>query len=359
MPFTITKHQDLPDSEYQVEGELHKETIAGFREKAIRELGSSVKIDGFRPGHIPEKVIVDRFGELAVTEEAGRMALEHHYPDIIEKAISKSKIKPLGSPAVTVTKVAPGEAFGFSIKTALMPEVKIKDTKKIAKKVLSEKAEVTVTDKDIDDAITDLQKQVAHTEYHKTHPEDHGHDHAGAGEDLPLPEVNDEFIKKFGPFENVEAFKEKVREGVTADKARKEKEKLRLKMMDELIAVAEVKMPKMLVDSELSRMFHEMSANIQQMGLTIESYLKHIGKDIDAMKKEWLPDAEKRAKTQLILSQIALDEKITVSEEEIKKEVEQIMQHYKDIDKTRAEMYVENVLLNEKVWQWLEGVMLA
>jgi FKBP-type peptidyl-prolyl cis-trans isomerase (trigger factor) len=91
--------------------------------------------------------------------------------------------------------------------------------------------------------------------------------------------------------------------------------------MDELIANAEVKMPKMLIDSELSRMVHEMSANIQQMGLTIESYLKHIGKDIEALKKEWLPDAEKRAKTQLILNQVALEEKITASEEEIAKEV--------------------------------------
>jgi hydrogenase maturation factor HypE len=43
-----------------------------------------------------------------------------------------------------------------------------------------------------------------------------------------------------------------------------------------------------------------------------------------------------------------------VSEEDIKKEVEQIMQVYKDADRTRAEIYVETVLLNEKVWAWLE-----
>ena len=124
--------------------------------------------------------------------------------------------------------------------------------------------------------------------------------------------------------------------------------------MDTLIEDSEITMPKMLVESELSRMVHELGANISQMGLNVETYLKHIGKTIDELKTEWIPDAEKRAKTQLILNQIALDEKITVSEDDIKKEVEQIMQVYKDADRTRAEIYVETVLLNEKVWAWLE-----
>ncbi|HEY1037491.1 MAG TPA: trigger factor [Candidatus Paceibacterota bacterium] len=350
MSFTITKHGPLDDNEYEIEGEIHADIVKQFREKAVKDLGMATKVDGFRPGHVPEKIVVDRFGEVAVTEEAGRLALESNYGEILGKAIDKAKIRPLGSPAVTITKVAPGEAFGFKIKTALMPEVKIKDYAKVAKKVMADKTEVRVTDKEVDEAIVDLQKQVAHSDYHANNPDDHGHDHS----DLPLPEVNEEFIKKFGPFETIEAFREKVFEGVSVEKTRKEKEKKRLMIIEELIKTAEIKMPKMLVDSELSRMLSELSANISQMGLDLETYLKHVGKGIEELKKEWLPDAEKRAKTQLIMNQIALDEKITVSEEEINKEVEQIMQHYKDADKTRAQIYVETILLNEKVWAWLE-----
>lgn len=350
MSFKITKQATLPDSEYEIEGEIHADVVKEFRDKAVKELSLETRVAGFRPGHAPEKFVVERFGEVAITEEAGRMALEKHYGEIVKKAIDDKKIKVLGSPAVTITKVAPGEAFGFKIKTALMPEVKVKGYKATAKKVMSEKAEVKVTDKEIDDAIVDLQKQVAHTDHHKNNPDDHGHDHG----DLALPEVNEEFIKKFGPFETVEAFKGKVKEGITVEKNRKEKDKKRLSLMDTLIEDSEITMPKMLVESELSRMVHELGANISQMGLNVEIYLKHIGKTIDELKKEWVPDAEKRAKTQLILNQIALDEKITVSEDDIKKEVEQIMQVYKDADKTRAEIYVETVLINEKVWAWLE-----
>lgn len=350
MPFKIIKQATLPDSEYEIEGEIHANVVKEFRDKAVKELSLETRVAGFRPGHAPEKFVVERFGEVAITEEAGRMALEKHYGEIVKKAIDDKKIKVLGSPAVTITKVAPGEAFGFKIKTALMPEVKVKGYKATAKKVMSEKAEVKVTDKEIDDAIVDLQKQVAHTDHHKNNPDDHGHDHG----DLALPEVNEEFIKKFGPFETVETFKGKVKEGITVEKNRKEKDKKRLSLMDTLIEDSEITMPKMLVESELSRMVHELGANISQMGLNVETYLKHIGKTIDELKKEWVPDAEKRAKTQLILNQIALDEKITVSEDDIKKEVEQIMQVYKDADKTRAEIYVETVLINEKVWAWLE-----
>lgn len=355
MSFKITKHGALPDNEYEIEGEINADIVKGFRAEAIKELGMQIKVDGFRPGHIPEKIIVDRFGEAALTEEAGRMALEKHYGEIVDSAVDKAKIKPLGSPAVTITKVAPGEAFGFKIKTALMPEVKLKGYEDVAEKVLKEhKSEVSVEEKDIDEAIVELQKQVAHSDHHAKNPDDHGHDGNHDHGDLPLPEVNEDFIKKFGPFKTVEEFRGKIKESLEVDKKKKDKEVKRLKIMDELLGKAEVKMPKLLVDSELGRMVNELSANISQMGLNIETYLKHIGKTIEQLREEWIPDAEKRAKTQLILNQIALDEKITVSPEEIQKEVEQIMNYYKDADKTRAEIYVETVLLNEKVWQWLE-----
>jgi FKBP-type peptidyl-prolyl cis-trans isomerase (trigger factor) len=354
MSFTITKHQAVENNEYEIEGEIHADVVKTFRDQAVKELGLETRVDGFRPGHIPEKIIVDRFGEAAITEEAGRIALEKHYGEILDKAIAESKIKPLGSPAVSITKTAPGEAFGFKIKTALMPEVSIKDYKAIAKKTSVEIKDIEVTEKEIDEAIEDLRKQVAHTQWHEKNKDKEGHNHAGH-DDAELPEVNQEFISKFGPFENIEAFRTKIKESMSAEKARKEKEKNRLAIMEALLAKAEIKMPKMLVESELSKMLNELSSNISQMGLNLETYLKHLGKTLEEMKAEWTPDAEKRAKTQLILSQIAIDEKITVDEADVKKEVDQIMQYYKDADPVRAAIYVEMMLLNDKVWTWLES----
>ena len=346
MSFTITNKQKLPNSEFEIEGEIKAEVINSFREKALKSFGEEVKIDGFRPGHVPEKILIDRFGEMAITEEAGRMALEHHYGEIINSL----DLKAVGSPAVTITKVAPNEAFGFKIKTALMPEVKLGDYKKVSKKIMSEEAKIEVTDKEVDEAVTELQKQVAHEEHHAKNPDDHGHDHG----ELDLPEVNEDFIKKFGDIKSVEEFKEKVKEGITADKTRKEKDKKRIKIIEDLIKDSEIEMPQMLVESELQRMIAEMSTNISQMGLSIEDYLKHIGKTLEDLKKEWTPDAEKRAKTQLIINKIAIEEKIEVDQEAVKKEVDAIMNYYKDADRVRAEIYIETVMLNEAVWKFLE-----
>jgi FKBP-type peptidyl-prolyl cis-trans isomerase (trigger factor) len=346
MAFTITNKQKLPNSEFEIEGEIKAETVAEFRAKALKSFGDEVKVDGFRPGHIPEKQIVDKFGELTITEEAGRLALEHHYGEIIQSL----DLRAVGSPAVTITKVAPNEAFGFKIKTALMPEVKIGNYKKTAEKIMAERVEVVVTDKEVDDSIEELRKQVAHDEHHAKNPDDHGHDHG----ELELPELNEGFIKKFGDIKTVEEFKGKVKEGINLDKARKEKEKKRLKMMEEIIKDSEIEMPGMLVTSELEKMVAEMSSNISQMGLSIEDYLKHIGKTLEDIKKEWTPDAEKRAKTQLLLNKIAIDEKIEIKEEDIKKEVDALLNYYKDADRVRATIYVETIMLNEAVWKWLE-----
>lgn len=347
MSFSIIKKGALPESEFEIEGEIHADIVKGFREEALKAISADLKIDGFRPGHIPEKVVVDRFGEVAILEEAGRLALEKHYGDIITDA----KISPLGSPAVTITKVAPGEAFGFKIKTAVMPEVKLPDYKKLSKEIMAEKDELEVTEKEIEETIEGLRKQIAHNDYHIANPTDHSHDHA----DLPLPEVNEEFIKKFGPFENVDAFKARIREGIKSEKEHKARDIKRLKAMDAIIAKAEIKMPKMLVDSELNKMLSELGSNVAQMGLNIESYLKHVNKTIEQLREEWTADAEKRAKTQLVLNQIALDEKLEAPAEEVNKEVTQIMNMYKDADKTRATIYVETMILNEKAWEVLEN----
>lgn len=364
MSFTITKHGSLPENEYEIEGEIAADVVTTFREQALKDLGMGVKVDGFRPGHVPEKVIIDKFGEVVITEEAGRLALEKNYSDILQKAIKDADIKPLGSPTVTITKVAPGEAFGFKIKTALMPEVKLGNYKAAVKKVISDAkdSKIEVTEKEIEDSLLDLQKQVAHTEWHKANPNEKGHDHAEHPneemfkDESKLPEVNEEFIAKFGPYKTVEEFKEKIKDGITMDKRRKEKEKVRLAAMEAILEKADFKIPKLLVESELSKMLNELAANISQMGLQLDVYLKHIGKTAEDLKKEWLPDATKRAQTQLALNQVALEEKIEVTPEEIKKEVDQIVAYYKDIDPARAEIYVETMLLNEKVWQFLEGI---
>ncbi len=365
-PFKITKQEPAKDGDKMIECEtevhvsIPHEEVSLFRDEAIKSLGAQIKLDGFRDGKIPEKVLVDRLGEIALIEEAGQLALEKHYGDILVA----TELKPLSSPKVLITKVAPGEAFEVKMNVSTLPEVKVADYKKLAKEAfaLDKKAQeetdkrLEVTDAEIDAAVKNMQEQVAHQKWHEENPDDHAHDHGkSAGKELEMPEVNEDFIKKFGPFATVEEFRAKIAEGMKQEKARKEVEIARLKLMETLIEKSDIKLPRIMIDSEINRMISEMSAQISQMGLKLEDYLKHIGKTEDDMRKDAEPDAIKRAKTQVIMNEVSIKEKLEPSKEAVDKEVAALMAHYKDADKTRATIYVEQFMTNDLVWKFLES----
>ena len=89
--------------------------------------------------------------------------------------------------------------------------------------------------------------------------------------------------------------------------------------------------------------------------LFILDNLKHLKKTAEDLKKDWTPDAEKRAKVQLIITKIALEEKIEADPELVKREVENLLKTYKDATEDRTKAYVEMMLTNEKVLEWLEN----
>lgn len=336
------------ECEYEIEISFSPETIKEFRQEAISIIGEGIKVDGFRPGNIPEKMITEKFGEVMITEEAGRLALEKYYSEII----TESKIDAIGTPTVAITKVSPDADFELKITTAIHPTVKLADYKKLASAEMTKVNDVAVLDSEIEEAMKELQQQVAHTDFHNKPGASDNHDHG----DLPLPEVNEEFIKKFGDFKTVDDFKAKIKESILTQKNRKEQEKKRILAMDAVIAKSEIKIPRVLIESELSRMESEMTHQIGQMGIKVEDYLKHINKTKDDLRKGWEDEAKKRAQTQVILNEIAVKENIKPAEADVNREVDEIMAAYKDSDKLRATIFVETMLTNEKVWQFLEGV---
>ena len=87
----------------------------------------------------------------------------------------------------------------------------------------------------------------------------------------------------------------------------------------------------------------------------MEDYLGHINKTKDDLKKDWTPSAEKRAKLQLVLNEIAKKEKVSPDQSRLDTEVDQLMTQYKDADEKRVRVYVASVLQNEEVMKKLEA----
>lgn len=347
------KIKKLPKNEIEIEGELAMDAFEVYFKTALKSLGENLKLDGFRAGKIPESVLASNIPEIRVLEEMAQMALNEHYPQIIER----EKLDVIGRPEISITKLARKNPLGFKIKTAVLPEINLPDYKKIAKKILGEvtgeEKNIAVSDEEMENTIMDIRKSRAPKKHVAEHVHKEGEEHK---EDENLPELNDEFVQALGPFENVEDFKKKLKENIKLEKQNQQKEKIRLKIVEKIIDETEIDMPDILVEIELNKILYRMESDITQMGLKFEDYLKHLNKKVEDLRVEFRADALKKAKLGLVLNEIAKVEKIIAEEEEVAKEVANILEHYKDADPERAKLHAENVLTNEKVFMFLENV---
>ena len=353
----------LPKSEIEIEGELEGDIFESYFNEALKKLGEKIKLDGFRKGKVPENVLLSNIPEIQILEEMAEMALSDHYPKILED----EKIDSISRPEISITKLARKNPLGFKIKTAIMPEMKLPDYKQIAKKIISgiktEEKNTDVTEKEVENTIMDIRKsrapkkhvkEEAEKHVHKEGEDDHSHEKVEEIKE-ELPEFNDNFVQALGPFTDVKDFKEKLKENIKLEKENQLKEKTRLKIVEKIIDDLKVEMPEILIEVELNKILYKMESDITQMGLKFEDYLKHLSKTVEDLRKEFRVDAEKKAKLGLVLNKIAEVEKISADKEQVAREVAQILEHYKDADPERATLHAENVLTNEKVFQFLEN----
>jgi len=101
-------------------------------------------------------------------------------------------------------------------------------------------------------------------------------------------------------------------------------------------------------------MMHDFTHQLTSMGLTFDDYMKKVNKDEATLRDESRSEAEKRAKMQLVLTQIAENEKLEADQERLEKEMAHILEHYKEADEERVRIYINSMLLNERVFEFLE-----
>jgi FKBP-type peptidyl-prolyl cis-trans isomerase (trigger factor) len=292
-------------------------------------------------------------GDSGILEEMAQIAIMDTYPTIL----TDNKIDAIGRPEIALTKVALGNDLEFTITTSVLPTVKLADYKKIAKSSAGTDENITVDEADVDSAIKELRQMRAHHEMHEKGIEHDNHDHTAVA-DEHLPELTDDFVKTLGKFEGIEDFKTKLRENLLKEKQSRETEKKRIAIIDGIIGESEIDLPDMLVDFEIDKMMQQFIHDISMMGMTMEDYLKRIEKTEADLKKDWYDNAVKRAKMQLILDEIATNEKLVPSDEEVQSEIAKILEMYKDqhdISEDRVRAYVVQILTNAKVFDFLEG----
>ncbi|MHB1118175.1 MAG: trigger factor [Minisyncoccota bacterium] len=331
-----TTIKELPESEVEILCEIPTETLEKERTIALKKVGQEVSLPGFRKGHIPEATLIQKFGEALILEEMASLAIDRAYPEILKK----HKIHAIAMPTVKVTKLAKRNPFEFTLTFQVMPDIALPDYKAIAKEVMAAVEPTNASDEEIAQAEKELLKQFATKD---------------TEEKEVIPELTLELAQKFGPFASIDEFKAKIRESITHEKTERARAKKRMQTMEKIADGMSVKLPKVIIEGELDRMMNQFRHDIEQMGMKFEDYITTTKKTEEELRKEWVPDAEKRAKVQIALSKIALTEKIEVLKEDLDREVEFFTTQYKDVDPARARIHLEMMLTNEKVFQFLEG----
>lgn len=349
-----TKVEHLEKSRTQITGELAWEDFQTFRAAAIKKLANTIDVDGFRKGTVPEAVIVQRIGDMGVLEEMSQLAIMEIYP----KMLIDNKIDAIGYPDIKITKIASGSALGFTITTSIMPVLTLPDYKKIAKKIMDAEADTSVSEKEIAEALVQLRKmRYQHALAQKTEDKGSVPDLKDINE-ADIPELSDEDVQQFGNFKTISEFVEKLKENLSHEKLHQALDKKRAEIIETIIKEATIEAPAILIEYELDRMIAQVKHDISMNGMSFEDYLKHTNKTLEDIRKDYTPDAEKRAYMQLIINKIATEEKIEADKAEVEKELEHIRKTYKDhkdFDENRALTYVESVLLNQAVFEFLES----
>jgi trigger factor len=142
-----------PKSKVGVQIELPSEEFAPFIQNAIQTLASEVKLAGFRPGKAPRDIVEKKVGSKAILEEAADLAVRSSYP----KAVQQEKLRTIGSPTVSVEKLAEGNPFVYSVEVAVLPEVIIGDLSKIK----IERKPANLKPDHVDETLRRLQKMQA------------------------------------------------------------------------------------------------------------------------------------------------------------------------------------------------------
>lgn len=396
MTYTIKK---LPKSQVELTVTVPTEKLQEYKEQACKDLSHHVKVNGFRPGHVPTSVVEQNVDPEYIIERMQEIAIQQSYAE----AVMKEEIQVISRPEV---KIESAEPLTYVATVAVMPEVELKDHKSI--KVPEKKVELK--DEDMDEVINDMKKygtiyndverevkekdraeidfqgfdeegkEVPNTtsknhplvigdkmfipgfeeavmgmkkgeekEFEVVFPEDYHKEDmrkqkvkfkvtVNRIEEPQIPELNDELIEKMtGKKQSVEEFKKELAENIQKDKEAKAKQERENHYIEELLKLATVEIPDSLIEDEINYIIEDMRHEITHKGWKFEDFLAQTDNTIEKLKEKYLPEAEKRIKIRLSLQKLIRLEEISVVEDEVNEEIAKIKSHYPETEHAKID----------------------
>jgi len=355
----------------RLRGRVPAEEVEAKYRDLIRHYQKRAKIPGFRPGRVPERVLVAKIGREALLSEVKEELLREH----LNRAFEELGLNPV---AVREVEGEPevGEDFVFVAEIENYPEVKLPDWRSF--EIPAETPEVS--EEELEQTLTELRRRYAEAEPKEgavaegdvvflIDPEgkeivlelERAYDavkeallgrRAGEEVELPLfnekgeptgetarmrvkevrelkvPELDDEFAKVLGYASLAEA-REKVREELLKGKEQALAEERRRAFLRRLAAEMEAEVPPSLIESEERVIWGEIAEDLAKRGVPLEDYLKSLSEEeFEKLRREVREGAESRVRQRLALDQLVKDLGVRFADEEWEAYLEAMAQAY-------------------------------
>ena len=182
-----------------------------------------------------------------------------------------------------------------------------------------------------------------------------------------VPELDDEFVKTINMgVETYDELRTQFREDLLLQNQNAADQRFEDLVIKAVIEDAELELPEILVDEEIHHMLGEQEEALRRQQLSMDSYLSTIGKTPEDLHEEARVPAIEKIKRTLVLRQMAEDESIEVTDEEIETEIDTVMQFQgaiagdnsfgQYINSVEGRRSVQNVLKNRKTIQMLVDI---
>ena len=167
-----------------------------------------------------------------------------------------------------------------------------------------------------------------------------------------LPELNDDFAKGIGEgYETLDELKEEIQKGIQTESEQQSNFDFRESIIESVIKEANISVPPLLIQNEAENIIQQHTQMVTQANMAIQDYLQSIGKTEEELQNEAQEEAEGRIKRSFLISKIAEEENIEISDDEIEIKIQEIF--------SNSEGEIPNSTQNEEMRNYLFRTLLT
>lgn len=143
-----------------------------------------------------------------------------------------------------------------------------------------------------------------------------------------LPELNDEFAQDVSEFDTLEEYRADVRKKLEERKENAAKGTKEDEAIQKIIDKSKMDIPEPMIEFQEENMIQEFAQRISMQGMSFDNYLKYTGMTMDKLKEQVRPEALQRIQSSLVLEQIAKEENLVASDEDVDAEITNMASMY-------------------------------